>query len=66
VLQVLLLFHVVQVRSGDVPVPALLAAAVAVAAGVAWVRSSSKASVTAAAAASITAALQVLRGLKLV
>jgi len=63
-LQALILFHVVQVRSGGFPLPLVLAGAVAVAAAVAWVRSSAKPGVTAATAATLAGALQLLRGLK--
>jgi len=63
-LQALVLFHVVQIRAGAFPVAELLAAFVAIAAGAAWVRTSAKPAVTAATAATLAGALQVLRGLR--
>jgi len=65
-LQALILFHVVQVRASGFPLPLVLAGAVAVAAAVAWVRASAKPGVTAATAATLAGALQVLRGLKVI
>jgi len=63
-LQALIVFHVIQVRAGGFPLPLVLGGAVAVAAAAAWVRTSAKPGVTAATAATLAGALEVLHGLK--
>jgi hypothetical protein len=65
-LQAGILFHVLQVRSGSFPLPVILAFAVLAAAGFAWTRAQAKTGVTAATAAVLAGAIQVLRGLKIV
>jgi hypothetical protein len=65
-LQAGILFHLLQIRSGGLPLPLLLAFAVVTAAGFAWTRAQAKPAVTAATAATLAGAIQVLRGLKLV
>ena len=64
-LQALVLFHVVQIRAGGFPVSLVLGAVVALAAGLAWARTSAKPAVTGATAATLAGAIQVLLGLKL-
>ena len=65
-LQAGILFHLLQIRSGGLPLPLLLAFGVVAAAGYAWTRAHAKPAVTAATAATLAGAIQVLRGLKLV
>jgi hypothetical protein len=64
-LQAGILFHFLQVRSGSFPLPLVLAAAVLAAAGFAWTRAQAKSAITAATAATLAGAIQILlRGLK--
>jgi hypothetical protein len=65
-LQAGILFQLLQVRSGGFPLPLALAFAVLLAAGFAWTRAQAKPAVTAATAAALAGAIQVLRGLKIV
>jgi hypothetical protein len=65
-LQAGILFHLLQVRAGSFPLPLALAFAVLLAAGFAWTRAQAKPAITAATAATLAGAIQVLRGLKLV
>ncbi|HET8732629.1 MAG TPA: hypothetical protein VFM45_02535 [Anaeromyxobacteraceae bacterium] len=65
-LQAGILFHVLQVRTGTFPLPMVLAAAVLAAAGFAWTRAQAKPGVTAATAAVLAGAIQLLRGFKIV
>ncbi len=65
-LQAGILFHLLQVRSGGIPLPLVLAFGVLGAAGYAWTRAQAKPAVTAATAATLAGAIQILRGLKLV
>ncbi len=65
-LQAGILFHVLQVRTGSFPLPMVLAAAVLAAAGFAWTRAQAKPGVTAATAAVLAGAIQLLRGFKIV
>lgn len=62
--QALILFHVIQIRAGGFPVPLVLAGALSVAAAAAWVRTSAKPGVTAATAATLAGAIQILRAFK--
>ena len=65
-LQAGILFQLLQVRSGGFPLPLALAFAVVLAAGFAWTRAQAKPAITAATAATLAGAIQVLRGLKIV
>jgi hypothetical protein len=65
-LQAGIVFQVLQVRSGGFPLPLVLAFAVLAAAGYAWTRAQAKPAVTAATAATLAGAIQILRGLKIV
>ncbi len=65
-LQAGILFHLVQVRTGGFPLPLVLSFAVLLAAGFAWTRAQAKPGVTAATAAVLAGAIQILRGLKVV
>jgi hypothetical protein len=65
-LQAGILFHVLQVRTGSFPLTLALSFAVLAAAGTAWTRAQAKPGVTAATAAVLAGAIQILRGFKLV
>jgi len=65
-LQAGILFHLVQVRSGNFPLPIALSFALLLAAGYAWTRAQAKPGVTAATAAVLAGAIQILRGFKIV
>jgi hypothetical protein len=65
-LQAGILFHLVQVRSGNFPLTLALSFAVLLPAGFAWTRAQAKPGVTAATAAVLAGAIQILRGFKIV
>ncbi len=65
-LQAGILFQFLQVRTGSFPLTLALSFAVLAAAGFAWTRAQAKPGVTAATAAVLAGALQILRGFKLV
>jgi len=65
-LQAGILFHFLQVRTGNFPLTLALAFAILLASGYAWTRTQAKLGVTAATAAVLAGAIQVLRGFKLV
>jgi hypothetical protein len=65
-LQAGILFHLVQVRSGNFPLTRALSFAVLLAAGYAWTRAQAKPGVTAATAAVLAGAIQILRGFQIV
>ncbi len=65
-LQAGILFHVLQVRTGSFPLPLVLAFALVAAAAYGWRLAQAKPAVTAATAATLAGAIQILRGLKLV
>jgi len=54
------------VRSGSFPLPMVLSVAVLLAAGFAWTRAQAKPGVTAATAAVLAGAIQILKGFKIV
>jgi hypothetical protein len=65
-LQAAILFHLVQVRAGSFPLTLSLSFAVLLAAGYAWTRAQAKPGVTAATAAVLAGAIQILKGFKIV
>jgi len=65
-LQAGILFQLVQVRTGGFPLTRVLAFAILLASGYAWTRAQAKPGVTAATAAVLAGAIQVLRGFKIV
>ena len=65
-LQAGILVHFLQVRTGNFPLTLVLAFAILLASGYAWTRTQAKLGVTAATAAVLAGAIQVLRGFKLV
>ncbi len=65
-LQAGILFHLVQVRSGNFPLPIVLSFAVLLAAGFAWTRAQAKPGVTAATAAVLAGAIRILKGFRIV
>jgi len=65
-LQAGILFHLVQVRTGTFPLTLVLAFAILLAAGYGWTRTQAKLGVTAATAAVLAGAIQILRVFKIV
>lgn len=65
-LQAGILFRLLQVRTGAFPLTLVLSFAILLAAGFAWTRAQAKPGVTAATAAVLAGAIQILRGFKIV